>query len=166
MSNPNNEIEQQLFTLLRRTFAIHVSTSSGDYELERPAYGILCLIDDNGPQRLGQIAQAFNLDPSTITRQVQAVVRLGLARKETDPADRRASILELTEMGRDSVRTARAHRRRMLDLILADWTLAEREQFAAALTRFNDTVTGWIESGEIPVPEEEAVEEPKAQRST
>ena len=76
----NNElIEHELFKLLRRTNAIHVQTSSGEVELERSAYGILCLIADEGPQRLGSIAHAFRLDPSTITRQVQAVERLGLA---------------------------------------------------------------------------------------
>ncbi|MDP3893643.1 MarR family winged helix-turn-helix transcriptional regulator [Nocardioides sp.] len=153
MSNPNNEIEQQLFTLLRRTFAIHVSTASGEYELERSAYGILCLIDDNGPQRLGQIAQAFNLDPSTITRQVQAVVKLGLADKVGDPSDRRATLLSLTAEGRDAVVRARAHRRKMLDLIMSDWSLEERETFARALRRFNNTVSEWIENDEIPPPD-------------
>jgi DNA-binding MarR family transcriptional regulator len=153
MSNPNNEIEQQLFTLLRRTFAIHVSTSSGEYELERSAYGILCLLDDHGPQRLGQIAHAFNLDPSTITRQVQAVVKLGLATKVSDPSDRRATVLSLTPEGQQSVVTARTYRRKMLDLIMADWTLEEREEFARALRRFNDTVTDWIENDNIPEPD-------------
>ena len=147
----NNElIEHELFKLLRRTNAIHVQTSSGEVELERSAYGILCLIADEGPQRLGSIAHAFRLDPSTITRQVQAVERLGLAEKTTDPLDRRATLLYLTKAGAEAVGTARAHRRRMLDAILSDWTPGEREDFLRALTRFNDTVDGWIVRDEIP----------------
>ena len=67
----NDDIEHQLFKLLRRTNAIHVQTSSGEIELERSAYAILCLIADDGPQRLGSIATAFRLDPSTITRQLR-----------------------------------------------------------------------------------------------
>ena len=93
----NDQIEHQLFKLLRRTNAIHVQTSSGEIELERSAYAILCLLADDGPQRLGSIATAFRLDPSTITRQVQAVERLGLAAKSSDPADRRAALLHLTD---------------------------------------------------------------------
>ena len=54
----NDDIEHQLFKLLRRTNAIHVQTSSGEIELERSAYAILCLIADDGPQRLGSIASA------------------------------------------------------------------------------------------------------------
>lgn len=144
----NNEIEQQLFTLLRRTFAIHVSTSSGEYELDRSAYGILCLVADHGPQRLGQIAHAHNLDPSTITRQVQSVVQLGLAQKGTDPADRRATLLSLTPEGEEAVDIARTHRRQMLDRLLADWSQDEREELHRALRRFNDSVTAWIDEEE------------------
>ena len=44
MDNPNDDIEQQLLRLTRRTQAIHVRTSSGEVLLERSSYGILCLI--------------------------------------------------------------------------------------------------------------------------
>ena len=146
----NDDIEHQLFKLLRRTNAIHVQTSSGEVELERSAYAILCLIADDGPQRLGSIATAFRLDPSTITRQVQAVERLGLAAKSSDPEDRRAALLHLTEAGVNAVETARAHRRRMLDAILADWSVEERTDFLKALTRFNDTLDAWVARDAFP----------------
>jgi DNA-binding MarR family transcriptional regulator len=146
LENPNDQIEQQLFKLLRRTNAIHVSTSSGEIELERSSYGILCLLDDEGPQRLGAIASAFRLDPSTVTRQVQTVVQHGLAQKDADESDRRATLLSLTPVGRETVQAARAHRRRMLDAIIGQWTPEEREEFRRALTRFNDTVDSWVES--------------------
>jgi len=148
--NTNDQIELQLFTLLRRTQAIHVQTSSGEVELERSAYGILCLLADEGPQRLGAIATAFRLDPSTITRQVQAVVRLELAEKATDPGDRRASLLTITDMGLEAVTVARAHRRRMLDALLSEWTQEERDGFLRALTRFNQTIDDWIAHDTVP----------------
>lgn len=152
MTDPNETIEQQLFKLLRRTNSIHVTTSSGEVELERSSYGILCLLDDEGPQRLGAIAHAFRLDPSTVTRQVQTVCHLGMAEKATDPIDRRATVLSLTEAGRDAVNATRGHRRRMLDAILKDWTDEERSGFAAALARFNGTIDDW-DAGAEPMPE-------------
>ena len=48
VSHPNLDIEHEIFMLFRRTFAIHVQTSSGDYELDRSTYGILLLLDDEG----------------------------------------------------------------------------------------------------------------------
>jgi len=140
LTNPNAAIEQQLFRLLRRTNAIHVTTSSGDVELERSSYGILCLLADEGPLRLGAIATAFGLDPSTVTRQVQTVVNLGLARKDPDPTDRRATVLSLTGLGSETVTTARTYRRQMLDQILGAWSLDERQQFLESLTRFNSSI--------------------------
>jgi len=150
VSYPTDDIEQQLLRLNRRSQAIHVRTSSGEVVLERSSYGILCLILDEGPQRLGTIATAFTLDPSTITRQVQAVEKAGLAAKTVDPSDRRASLLSLTDQGREAIETARAYRREILGQVIADWSDEEREAFGASLKRFNDTIEDWISQGRIP----------------
>lgn len=144
----NPRIEQQLFTLLRRTNSVHVHTTSGDHELERSTYGILCLLDDSGPQRLGAIAAAYHLDPSTVTRQAQAAVRLGLAEKRRDPADGRASLLALTAEGRQAIRGARAHRRERLNQLMAEWSDRDREEFARALERFNRAISTMTEGAE------------------
>ena len=85
MDSANQQIEQQMTMLLRRVQRIHLSTSDGEMNLERSAYGIMCKLADEGPQRLGALAQAFGLDPSTITRQVQALEEIGLASRKTDP---------------------------------------------------------------------------------
>ena len=85
MDTANEQIEQQLTVLLRRVQRIHLSTAMGDVNLERSAYGILCKLSDEGPQRLGALANAFGLDPSTITRQVQALEELGLASAHHGP---------------------------------------------------------------------------------
>lgn len=146
---PNDVIEQQLTKVMRRSNAIHVSTASGEVALERSSYGILCLLADEGPQRLGAIASAFHLDPSTVTRQAQAVVKLGLAAKTTDPGDRRATLLSLSEFGDRSIREARSFRRQALDLLLADWSEEEVEQFGRLLGKFNDTIDQW-ENGAAP----------------
>ncbi|CUR54263.1 putative Transcriptional regulator [metagenome] len=147
MATATDEIEQQLLLLFRRTQAIHVRTSSGEMLIERSSYGILCLILDEGPQRLGTIAQTFTLDPSTITRQVQAVVKAGLAEKTVDVSDRRAMLLSLTPEGRAAIQEARTHRRAMLELLMQNWTEDERSEFGRALRRFNTTVDEWNVTG-------------------
>ena len=70
--------------------------------------------------------------------------------KASDPLDRRATLLYLTAHGTQAVETARAHRRRMLDAILVDWTAEERGQFLRALQRFNDTMDLWIARDAVP----------------
>ncbi len=140
MDDTNNSIEQQLTTLFRRVQRIHLSTATGEVTLDRSAYGIMCRLDDEGPARLGSIATAFGLDPSTITRQVQALERAGLAERSKDPKDRRAAILDLTEVGRTSLHETREHRRQRLEQLLEPWSGADRSEFARLLTRFNQSV--------------------------
>jgi DNA-binding MarR family transcriptional regulator len=145
MDSVNMKIEQQMTVLLRRVQRIHISTSAGMMDLDRSAYGIMCRLADEGPQRLGAFAAAFGLDPSTITRQVQALERAGLATRTTDEADRRASILQLTEEGVEALNRTREYRRERLEEIVSGWSDSEREQFGQLLEKFNASIDQMVE---------------------
>jgi DNA-binding MarR family transcriptional regulator len=147
MDDASKQIEQQMTVLLRRVQRIHLSTQVGEVALERSAYGIMCKLADEGPQRLGALATAFGLDPSTITRQVQALEEIGLASRETDPADRRASILDLTPNGRDVLERTREHRREVLRTALADWSEADLTDFGRLLKEFNASLDRLLVEG-------------------
>jgi DNA-binding MarR family transcriptional regulator len=145
MDTADVQIEQQLTVLFRRVQRIHLSTGGSDVQLERSAYGIMCKLADQGPQRLGALATAFGLDPSTITRQVQALEELGLASRQTDQSDRRASILDLTDNGRAILDRTREHRRGRLQVALADWPEQDRVEFGRLLKQFNLSVESLVE---------------------
>lgn len=140
MDRANIKIEQQVTRLLRRSQRIHLSTGAGEVSLDRSAYGILCQLADEGPQRLGALATTFGLDPSTITRQVRALEDAGLAARTADASDRRASILDLTIGGREVLDRTRAHRRERLRRAMHDWTDDERTEFGRLLIKFNVAV--------------------------
>lgn len=131
------QIEQELTVLFRRVQRIHISTAAGEVDLDRSAYGIMCQLADHGPQRLGALAQKFGLDPSTITRQVQALEVAGFVERTTDPADRRASILDLTSTGAEILADERGRRRARLDEMLEGWSDADRSEFARLLAKWN-----------------------------
>jgi DNA-binding MarR family transcriptional regulator len=137
MDASSKQIEQQMTMLLRRVQRIHVSTQVGDVALERSAYGIMCKLADEGPHRLGALATAFGLDPSTITRQVQALEEIGLASRQSDPKDRRASILDLSDTGRQVLEETRNHRRAVLQQVLSDWSRGDLDEFGRLLKEFN-----------------------------
>lgn len=145
MDTANKQIEQQMTVLLRRVQRIHLSTNDGDVNLERSAYGIMCKLADEGPQRLGALANAFGLDPSTITRQVQALEETGLAARKSDPSDRRASILDLSPTGRDVLDQTRDHRRARLQKALSDWPDNDLADFARLLKEFNASLDRLLE---------------------
>lgn len=140
MDEASQQIEQQMTMLLRRVQSIHISTSSGEIDLDRSAYGILCRLADEGPQRLGALATAFGLDPSTITRQVQSLERAAMVCRKADDDDRRASILDLTDEGREVLEHTRAYRRARLQQVLAHWSDEERVRLGDLLHKFNDSI--------------------------
>lgn len=145
MDTANKQIEQQMTMLLRRVQRIHLSTTAGEVNLERSAYGIMCKLADEGPQRLGALATAFGLDPSTITRQVQALEEIGLADRRTDPSDRRASILDLTPNGREVLDQTRARRRSRFQEALSDWSESDLVDFGRLLKEFNTSLDRILE---------------------
>ena len=150
MDGVTDQIEQQLTILLRRVQRIHLSTASGEMDIDRSTYGILCRIADEGPQRLGVLASGFGLDPSTITRQVQAMERAGLVERQPDPQDRRASILRLTDEGRAVLGHTRAHRRQRIEAVFGDWEDKDRDELARLLTKVNDSITVLVERERVP----------------
>lgn len=140
MDRATEQIEQQLTMLLRRVQSIHISTSSGEMDLDRSAYGIMCRLADEGPQRLGSLASTFGLDPSTITRQVQALEKAELVQRRSDEDDRRASIVDLTEEGSTVLAHTRAYRRERLEEVFGDWPETDRDELARLLTKVNDSI--------------------------
>jgi len=142
------QIEQQLTILLRRVQRIHFTTSAGDVEMDRSAYGILCRLVDEGPQRLGSLAQAFGLDPSTITRQVQSLEQTGWVVRHADPTDRRAALLDVTEKGSSVLLATRERRREWLKVTLRDWTPQEMDEFGRLIEKFNHSIEQVVEEWE------------------
>lgn len=140
MSKDNTRIERQLTVLLRKSVRIHLSTQRGDVTLERSAYGIMCQLADEGPQRLGALASAFGLDPSTITRQVRDLETAGFAFRQTDPSDRRAFVLDLTPCGREVLHQSREHRRSKLQEALSNWSSRDLNDFGRLLQEFNTSM--------------------------
>jgi len=149
---PTTQIEQQLTILLRRVQRIHLVTSTGEVALDRSAYGIMCRLVDEGGQRLGSLAQAFGLDPSTITRQVQALEQAGWVERRADPADRRAVLLEMTDEGREVLVTTRRRRREWLRVVLSEWPAEDLEQFGRLLEQFNLSIDKTVQECETPEP--------------
>lgn len=91
----------------------------------------------SGPLRPGTLAEQSHADPSTISRQVAELVRRDLVRREPDPSDGRASLLAITDAGREVCEHVRRLRRELLASAVAAWSDTDLEAFASLLNRFN-----------------------------
>ena len=133
-------IEQQLTILLRRGPGRQLSTQSGGLPLDPSAYGIMCQLADQGPQRISVLCTTFGLDSSTLTPQVRALERTGMVFRTRDPSDGRSWIVDLSAAGRTTLREVRRHRRANLRRLIAHWTEADVDEFARLLEAFNSAM--------------------------
>lgn len=60
---------------------------------------LLMQLWDSGPQRQTELLRMMDIDASTLTRMVQRLESVGLLKRQADPADRRAFLIELTPAG-------------------------------------------------------------------
>lgn len=102
------------------------------------AVRLLLALSHHGPMSVSEIAEHVGVDQPRASRLVRAAVDAGHVRREPDPSDARRSILVITEGGRTALAALIGRRRGAVERALADFSDAEREQFAALLTRFAD----------------------------
>ena len=101
-------------------------------------YMILITIQKCGPTHAGALAERLELDKGLLSRQLRALEELGLVERELDPADKRSSILTLTELGRERVNTVQAADRAALYGQLRDWEVNDLNRLAELLSRVNE----------------------------
>lgn len=142
-------IETQVAMLMRLGEATRRSTGLRPHRaLDRAAYVILRHLEASGPQNVTVLADRLNLDGSTVTRQVTALERNGLAVRRPDPNDGRGTVIEPTTAGLRQVGNVARARRALYDRILADWSEPDRKRLAATLVRFNESVESYMGSAD------------------
>jgi DNA-binding MarR family transcriptional regulator len=113
-----------------------VSSQLSKIGIDKTAMILLSALTSIGPVRSNGLANAVYSDPSTISRQVAALVKDGLVERRADPADGRASLLAVTHKGRELVETRHRQRSCSLARMLAHWPEQDRVRFVELLERF------------------------------
>lgn len=106
-------------------------------EMSAITYFMLSYLAGSGPTRASDLADAFDMDKSSISRHVQHLVDLGFIERTPDPDDRRAQLLAATPEARTQLEALRAQRSARFDERLGEWSLAELVEFRDMLTRYN-----------------------------
>jgi DNA-binding MarR family transcriptional regulator len=123
--------------LLRRLRRHDVASGIGPARLSA-----LSVIVFAGPLTLGELARAEQVRPPTMTRIVNALVRLGLVRRQHDNADARVFRVGATRKG---IRVLQAGRRRRIRALARELRKLNRRQVALltdAAELMEETVRG------------------------
>lgn len=70
-----------------------------DLDLTPEEAGILLALETKGRQRVGELALLLIRDATTLTRQIEGLVRKGCVTRETAHGDRRAVVVAITPEG-------------------------------------------------------------------
>lgn len=99
------------------------------------ALPLLTILAESGPMRSNALADAVFSDRSTVSRRVATLVKAGCVDRAPDVGDARASLLTLTERGREALAAHRRSRDEHLTRVLADWPERDRRRVAVLLDR-------------------------------
>jgi DNA-binding MarR family transcriptional regulator len=93
----------------------------------------LATVGRSGPMRLGDLAAAEGIAPSTLTRLVTALEDSGYVRRHADPSDARASTLAITTRGQEALERIRTESTLVLAASMHGLTPGQRAVLADAL---------------------------------
>ncbi len=110
----------QLANLARTLEAINRKRK---YPLERAHYLLLLHLNESEkPQCIGDLANKLTLDNSTVTRQINAMVKKGLIEKQVNPADGRSSLISPTRLGKELAELMHELRLKRIGNALTGWS--------------------------------------------
>ena len=135
-----HRLETELMAMARRRRGINRDLAKAvDPRLDPTAYPMVALLALYKPKRVSELAADLSLDKSTVSRQIDAVSRLGLVERRPDPADARARLVTLTDSGRAIVSEQLMKRRARLREQLRAWDTSEVTELARLLHKMGET---------------------------
>jgi DNA-binding MarR family transcriptional regulator len=133
------QLARELVRLSRGTQAMRSHLISRGRELvEWSTYVLLFHLINEGPQRSSALAEVVHVDPSTVSRQVAQLVKLGLAERRADPDDGRACLLVASAEGERIWASMHQRRNRSIGKVVAGWPPEDVRRLTELLGRFND----------------------------
>ena len=110
----------------------------GGTEHEKAAVVLLSHLLSVGPVRAGDLAERACLDPSTVSRHLKSLEGAGYLTRTPDPADGRATVVEVSAEGRRLVDDAREQRIALLRSALVGWTASDVATLTTLVRRLAD----------------------------
>jgi len=126
-------------TLLSRHFPASLLRRPG-FQLDRSAYLILTRLEIDSPLSLRELSEAFQLDISTINRQVAAMLKQGLVERVPDPEGGIARKIQASAKGLELVAADREQSHEGIGAVVTDWNAADIAQLSQLVSRFNESI--------------------------
>jgi DNA-binding MarR family transcriptional regulator len=108
-------------------------TPAGDLPISLAAARLIARVVENGPTRVGDLAEQEHSSQPTITNHIKRLESLGLLSRAPDPTDGRAWIITATEEGRAKLAMVRRMLAANIEPMVAQLSDADREALRAGV---------------------------------
>ena len=118
--------------------------SAGDESIEQGQMNTLDLLAQRPSWRMSELADALRVEPSSVTRSIQRLERLGLAERTPSTDDGRAVDVNITPGGIEMHCALSAKRTELMTHILSSYRMRELPVLADLLERFVIAVDSFV----------------------
>lgn len=108
--------------------------------MDRSAAVLLSRLTAEGPMSVAELAEAFDVDVSTVHRQIAAAMKHGLVEKIADPDGGAAKKHQPSPEGAELLEQEFAARRDSAAAVMDEWSAEDVATYARMLRRFNQSV--------------------------
>ena len=154
----NSGIREVVLTATRALMGIAArSLAEVADEVSLAQFRVLVLLDSRGPQTMGELAAALDVNPSSVTRVSDVLVDKKLILRRQAEGNRRTVEADLTPAGRRLLEQVMDRRRRLIDDALSKMTPQGQRRLARGLAEFAAAAgeawdqawtLGWADEGE------------------
>ncbi len=110
--------------------------SSHHGELDLALADALTVVCQQGPIRMGELAEALHITPASTTRAVHCLVDRGFVEREPVAEDQRSVQVRVTKAGQARFNEMSTKIQQGMTLVLSEFSAEEQEQLAGYLDRF------------------------------
>ncbi|WMT40961.1 MarR family transcriptional regulator [Paenibacillus sp. D2_2] len=139
--NANKEMMKELaLTMLTVAHEIKDLQSRG---IDQVTALILDYCHTHEAVRASDIAAVLEVNPSSITRRIQALEQDGVIRLTKDPADQRSVLISVTSDGKRLLDTLTEQATHLFSSIIGHWDADDIQDITNLMSRFSNELTSW-----------------------
>lgn len=139
------EIAQDLRPALSRLYLLYFRQADS-YSISLAQMSIMTILDEIGPMRISQIAQAEAIRMPTASNAVNQLESMGLVSRVRDVSDRRGVSVQLTEKGKEELARSGENRNVALARMIENLTPEEVAQVEKAAPLINLILSRYTEA--------------------
>lgn len=138
-SDPITDLEAELVDMWRRgRIQTRERARQIHPKLDPACYPLLMILTGTDAVPMSELVYELGVEKSTLTRQIDALARLGLVERRPDPQDARARLVVLTESGRARLTAQRERVIAQWRERLSRWDPADVRQLTTLLHRLGE----------------------------